>query len=36
MVRMTMVRGKILYENGEFATIDMAQLRQKVDEIVKR
>lgn len=36
MVRMTMVRGKILYENGEFTTIDMAQLRQKVDEIVKR
>lgn len=36
MVRMTMVRGKILYEDGEFTTIDMAQLRQKVDEIVKR
>lgn len=36
MVRMTMVRGKILYEDGEFTTIDMAQLQQKVDEIVKR
>lgn len=34
MVRMTMVRGKILYENSEFTTIDMEQLKQKVKAIV--
>lgn len=34
--RMTMVRGKILYENGKFSTIDMDRLRQRIEAIVKR
>lgn len=36
MVRLTMVRGKILYENGRFPTIDMDQVRSKVQRIVSR
>ena len=36
MVRMTMVRGRILYENGEFTTIDMEQLRWQLDRITER
>lgn len=33
MVRMTMVRGKILYENGCFTTIDMEKLKWDVKRI---
>lgn len=36
MVRMTMVRGKILYENGEFTTIDIERLQNSVKKIVSR
>ena len=36
MVRMTMVRGKILYENGRFPTIDMDAVRHAVERITSR
>lgn len=36
MVRMTMVRGKILYENGEFTTIDIERLKNSVKKIISR
>jgi 5-methylthioadenosine/S-adenosylhomocysteine deaminase len=36
MVRMTMVRGKILYENGEFTTIDIDRLYHQVKQITDR
>ena len=36
MVRMTMVRGNILYEKGEFTTIDMEKLRWQLDRITSR
>ena len=36
MVRLTMVRGKILYENGVFTTIDMDDLKAKIAKIVFR
>lgn len=36
MVYMTMVRGRILYENGEFTTIDMDRLQQEIRKIVER
>lgn len=36
MVKLTMVRGKILYENGVFTTIDMEQLKAKIAEITSR
>lgn len=36
MVRMTMVRGKILYENGHFPTIDMDLVRHNIARIVSK
>ena len=36
MVRMTMVRGKMLYENGEYTTIDMERLRWELNKITSR
>lgn len=36
IVRMTMVRGKILYENGDFFTIDIERLRYEISQISKR
>lgn len=36
MVRMTMVRGRILYEDGKFTTIDMDSLLTKIREITSR
>lgn len=36
LVRMTMVRGKILYENGVFTTIDMDALKAEIKKIVSR
>lgn len=35
-VRMTMADGKILYDNGEFKTIDMERARYYLDEAIKR
>ena len=35
-VRMTMVDGKILYDNGEFKTIDLERARYYLDEAIKR
>ena len=36
MVRMTMVRGRILYEKGEFTTIDMDRLYWQLKQITDR
>lgn len=36
MVRLTMVRGKILYENGVFTTIDIDTLRERIARIVSK
>ncbi len=36
MVRMTMVRGRILYENGRFTTIDVEALQKRIREITGR
>ena len=36
LVRLTMVRGKILYENGVFTTIDMDALKAEINKIVSR
>ncbi len=36
MVRMTMVRGNVLYENGEYTTIDIEKLRYETAGIAKR
>ena len=33
-VKMTMIDGKILYENGQFATIDYEQTRKKCNELL--
>jgi 5-methylthioadenosine/S-adenosylhomocysteine deaminase len=33
-VKMTMINGKILYENGEFTTIDYAETRKKCAELL--
>ncbi|MFI3226419.1 MAG: amidohydrolase [Clostridia bacterium] len=33
-VLMTMIQGKILYENGEFSTIDVAQAKKELEEYV--
>ncbi len=33
-VKMTMINGKILYENGEFTTIDYEQTRKKCNELL--
>ena len=33
-VCMTLVRGRVLYENGSFTTIDMEQLRRELDDYV--
>ena len=36
MVRLTMVRGRILYENGRFPTIDIHRVYDEVGKIVRR
>ena len=36
MVRLTMVRGRILYENGRFPTIDIRRVYDEVEKIVRR
>lgn len=36
LVRMTMVRGNILYENGHFTTIDLDHVLEKVRQITSR
>lgn len=36
MVKLTMVRGKILYENGVFTTIDMEYLKEKIARIISK
>lgn len=36
LVRLTMVRGRILYENGRFTTIDIQNVRNKVRQITSR
>lgn len=36
IVKMTMVNGKILYENGQFPGIDIEQIYDKANRIVKR
>ncbi|MCM1286582.1 MAG: amidohydrolase [Acetobacter sp.] len=35
-VKMTMVNGKILYENGNFTDIDIDKIYREADEVVKR
>ena len=35
-VKMTMINGKILYENGEFTTIDYAETRKKCAELLSQ
>ncbi|MDE6156107.1 MAG: amidohydrolase family protein, partial [Eubacterium sp.] len=35
-VKMTMVNGKILYENSEFPTLDIEKIYQEADAVVKR
>ncbi len=35
-VKLTMVNGKILYENGEFPCLDIAKIYSEADEVVKR
>lgn len=35
-VKLTMVNGKILYENGEFPTLDCEKIYREADEVVKR
>lgn len=35
-VKLTMINGKILYENGEFPTLDCEKIYREADEIVKR
>jgi 5-methylthioadenosine/S-adenosylhomocysteine deaminase len=32
---MTMVDGKILYENGEYKTIDIEKVRSEVERVLK-
>lgn len=36
MTRLTMVRGQILYENGEYTTIDMERLHWQISKITSR
>ena len=36
MVRMTMVRGRILYEDGSFPTLDIERIRRETARITKR
>ena len=36
MVRLTMVRGRILYENGRFPTMDIRRVYEEVERIVRR
>ena len=33
---MTMVRGKVLYENGSFTTIDMERVRAQLRPVLNR
>jgi len=35
-IKLTMVNGKILYENGDFPTLDIEQIYTDADEVVKR
>lgn len=35
-VKLTMVNGKILYENGEFPTLDIEKIYREANEVVKR
>ena len=35
-VKLTMVNGKILYENGEFPCLDIEKIYSEADEVVKR
>lgn len=35
-VKLTMVNGKILYENGEFPSLDIEKIYSEADEVVKR
>lgn len=35
-VKLTMVNGKILYENGEFPSLDIEKIYTEADEVVKR
>jgi len=35
-VKLTMINGKILYENGEFTTIDYAETRKKCSELLSQ
>ncbi len=35
-VKLTMVNGKILYENGEFPSLDIEKIYSETDEVVKR
>ncbi|MDE6470487.1 MAG: amidohydrolase [Eubacterium sp.] len=35
-IKMTMVNGKILYENGEFPTLDIKKIYHEADKVVKR
>lgn len=35
-IKLTMVNGKILYENGDFPTLDIEQIYADADEVVKR
>lgn len=35
-VKLTMVNGKILYENGKFPTLDVEQIYKEADEVVRR
>ena len=35
-VKLTMVNGKILYENGEFPSLDIEKIYNEADEVVKR
>ena len=36
MVRLTMVRGRILYENGRFPTMDIRRVYEEIERIVRR
>ncbi len=35
-VKLTMINGKILYENGDFPTLDIEKIYSEADEVVKR